>query len=379
MNNTKIPYGKQHIDDNDINEVCSVLRSDWLTTGPKIPEFERMVSEYVNSKYAVAVSSGTSALHCCMYALNIGIDDEVIVPSMTFAATASCVRFQNATPIFVDVFPDTLLINFHEVKKKITQKTKAIIAVDYAGQPCDYDELKKIADQYDIKIVSDACHSIGSMYKGKMTGSIADLTVFSFHPVKHITTGEGGMITTNNLEYAERMKRFRNHGINFDSQKRYKHKNWFYEIEEIGYNYRITDIQCALGISQIKKLPSFLERRKEIASIYDSHFSNMNWINPLKVQKNIRHAYHLYIVQLDARIDRNEIYLKMLKKGIYLNVHYIPVHLHPAFRKIATTKETSCPVAEKANILTLPIFPGMTDKNVEYVVVSLSNNFTYNQ
>jgi len=371
MNDIKIPYGKQYIDDSDINAVCTVLRSDWLTTGPKISEFERIVSEYVNSRYAVAVSSGTSALHCCMYALNIGDQDEVIVPSMTFAATANCVRFQNATPIFVDVFPDTLLINFHEVKKKITQKTKAIIAVDYAGQPCDYDELKSIANQHNIRIVSDACHSLGSMYKDQMTGSIADLTVFSFHPVKHITTGEGGMIMTNNSDYADRMKRFRNHGIDLDIHKRYQNKNWLYQIEDVGYNYRITDIQCALGISQMRKIPAFIEKRKEIASIYDQHFINIDPINPLKKNQHISHAYHLYVVQLDQTIDRNDVLQKMRDKGIYLNIHYMPVHLHPVYMKNSFSNKNLCPIAESANIVTLPIFPLMTDKEIDCVATSL--------
>ena len=256
-----IPYGRQFIDEEDIQAVVEVLRSDWLTTGPKIEEFEHAMAAYMGATHAVAVSSGTSALHCAMYSIGIGKGDEVIVPPMTFAATANCVVFQGGTPIFVDVDPDSLLIVPEKIEKKITPRTKAIIAVDYAGHPCDYDKLYEIAKKNKLVLVADSCHALGAEYKGRRSGTFADLNIFSFHPVKHITTGEGGMITTKNADYADRMRIFRNHGITTDHRQREKQGSWFYEMVNCGYNYRITDFQCALGICQLQKLPKFFKRR----------------------------------------------------------------------------------------------------------------------
>jgi perosamine synthetase len=252
-----IPYGRQWIDADDIAAVCEVLRSDWLTTGPKIPEFEAVFSRYVGTKFAVAVSSGTAALHCAMYALGIGPGHEVIVPTMTFAASANCVVYQGGIPVFVDVAPDTLLIDPKEVERNITPQTKAIIAVDYAGQPCDYDALKEIAARYRLSMVADACHALGASYRGRSVGSLADLSVFSFHPVKHITTGEGGIITTDNEEYAKRLRIFRNHGITSDHREREVQGSWFYEMVDLGYNYRITDFQCGVGWRGGRRLPGY--------------------------------------------------------------------------------------------------------------------------
>ena len=294
-----IPYGKQLIEDDDIDAVTEVLRSAWLTTGPKVAEFEEAFARQVGAKYAVAVSSGTAALHAAMFSARISLDDEVIVSSMTFAASANCVVFQGGTPIFADITPDTLLIDPKDVEKKMTGKTKAIIAVDYAGHPCDYDALKEIANRNNLLLVADACHSLGASYKGIPVGSLADLNVFSFHPVKHITTGEGGMITTNNEEYANRMRIFRNHGINMNDQRqRIAQGSWLYEMVELGYNYRITDFQCALGINQLRKLPRWLERRRKIAGQYDLAFSGIKAIGPLSVKPDIEHAYHLYVVKI---------------------------------------------------------------------------------
>ncbi|WP_456324643.1 UDP-4-amino-4,6-dideoxy-N-acetyl-beta-L-altrosamine transaminase [Desulfonauticus submarinus] len=377
-----IPYGCQSIDEDDIVSVCSVLRSDWLTTGPKVSEFEQAIANYVGARYAVAVSSGTAALHCAMYALGIGPGDEVIMPPITFAATANCVCYMGGRPVFADVEPDTLLINPDDVEKQITPKTKAIIAVDYAGQPCDYDKLQVLAKKYGLALVADGCHALGAKYKGKKVGSLADLTVFSFHPVKHITTGEGGAIVTDNEELAERMRKFRNHGISLDAQQREKIGSWFYEIEELGYNYRITDIQCALGISQLKKLPVFLKRRREIARQYDLAFKDIKEIFPLTVKKNILHAYHLYVVRLNSKLagmDRKDLFQKLRKKGIGVNVHYIPVHLHPFYRRKFGYGLGLCPVAEDAyeEILSLPIFPGMGDGDVERVVEAVKNSLSF--
>jgi len=274
----------------------AVLKSDYLTTGPKVAEFEHAVSTYVGAKHGVAVASGTAALHCAMYALGIGPGDEVIVPPITFAATANCVCFMGGIPIFADVDPATLLINPQEVEKKITKKTKAIIGVDYAGQPCNWDGLRDIAHRHCLPLVADGCHAIGAKYKGRKVGSLADMTVFSFHPVKHVTTGEGGMVVTDDPEYAASIRLFRNHGINTDARQRELTKAWFYEMVDLGYNYRITDIQCALGVSQLRKNDTWLARRRDIASIYDNFFLGNTLVAPLAKAEGCAHAYHLYVV-----------------------------------------------------------------------------------
>lgn len=280
-----IPYGRHFVEEDDIAGVVEVLRSDWLTTGPKVEHFERAFADLVSAKYAVAVSSGTAALHAAMFALGIGPGDEVIVPAMTFAATANCVVFQGGTPVFADVDPETLLIDPLSVSDRITPKTKAIIAVDYAGQPCDYDALEAVAEGHNLTLVADACHSLGARYKERPAGSLASLSAFSFHPVKHITTGEGGMIATDDPKLAERMRIFRNHGITTDHRQREKQGSWFYEMQELGYNYRITDFQCALGISQLRKLPGWIALRREIAIRYDEAFRSFARVEPLIRQK----------------------------------------------------------------------------------------------
>jgi len=396
-----IPYGRQWIDEEDIQAVVEVLRSDWLTTGPKVSEFEQAFACLVGTKEAVAVSSGTAALHAAMYAIGIGPGDEVILPPMTFVATANAVVFQGGTPVFADVDADTLLIDPKEVETKITTQTKAIIAVDYAGQPCDYDALLTIAAKHDLFLVADACHSLGAEYKGKKVGTLANLTVFSFHPVKHITTGEGGMVTTDNPEFAERMRLFRNHGITRDPKRfssltsppasperagsRWRAGDlrpltsdfsWYYEMEDLGYNYRITDIQCALGISQLRKLPDWVARRREIAKYYDSVFADIPTVNPLVVKSYAYHAYHLYVVRLslsDLTAGRSAVFSSLRAMGIGVNVHYIPVHLHPFYREKFLTGPGLCPVAETAyeQIISLPMFPGMSDHQVEVVISTL--------
>jgi len=368
-----IPYSKQYIDEEEIKAVEKVLRSNWLTTGPKVAEFESEFANYVHVKHAIAVNSGTAALHCAMYALSVGPGDEVIVPSMTFAATANCIVFQKGTPIFVDVVPDTLLISPDEIEKSITDKTKVVIAVDYAGHPCDYESLREITKKYSLSLVADSCHALGGEYQGEKVGSLADLTVFSFHPVKHITTGEGGMITTDNKELANRLYTFRNHGITSDSQQREAQHSWYYEMVTLGYNYRITDIQCAMGICQMKKLPTFLARRREIAKIYDKAFSTSEKITPLAVRSDSLHAYHLYVIGIKGGY-RNQVFKTLREKGIGVNVHYIPPHLHPFYRNHFNTNLGDCPVAEAAyeQILSIPIFPGMTNDDIERVITSVS-------
>lgn len=378
-----LPYGRQWIDETDIQAVIEVLRSDWLTTGPKVEEFERAFAAFVGVKEAVAVSSGTAALHAAMYAIGIGTGDEVIVPPMTFAASANCVVFQGGVPVFADVDPDTLLLDSAQVEAKITPQTKAIIAVDYAGQPCDYDALRAVASRHGLILVADACHALGGSYKGRPVGSLADLNAFSFHPVKPITTGEGGMITADDPKLAQRMRIFRNHGITTDHRQREQQGSWFYEMMDLGYNYRLTDIQCALGLNQLRKLPEWVKRRREIAQRYDEAFAGIPAVEPLKVRNDVSHAYHLYMIRLDLsqlQVTRAKVFSALRAEGIGVNVHYIPVHLHPFYRERFGTGPGLCPVAEAAyeRLITLPIFPAMTDADVDAVIRAVCKVVTSN-
>ncbi len=369
-----IPYGRQWIDEEDIQAVVKVLRSDWLTTGPMVEEFEKAVAQFVGAQYAIAVSSGTAALHAAMYAAGIAEGDEVILPPMTFVATANAVVYERGTPVFVDVDPNTLLIHLPKIERQITSRTKAIVAVDYAGHPCDYDALRAIAQCHGLILIADACHALGGVYKGRKVGTLADLTVFSFHPVKHITTGEGGMVVTDNPGFAARIRKFRNHGISADHLQRSRQGTWFYEMEDLGYNYRLTDFQCALGLSQLRRLTEWVRRRQEIACQYDQAWADSPAIQPLSVRPFVSPAYHLYVVQLDLsrlQADRAEIFAALRKEGIGVNVHYLPVHLHPFYRRLLGTGPGLCLAAEKAyqGILSLPIFGQMSDREVEQVIV----------
>jgi perosamine synthetase len=361
-----IPYGRQAIDEADIAAVVEVLRSDYLTTGPKVAEFEARVAAYCGVGHGIAVSNGTAALHCCMHALGIGPGDEVIVPPVTFAATANSVLFQGGVPVFADVDPRTLLLDPQAVEACITPRTRAVIGVDYAGQPCDWDALRAIADRAGVALVADGCHALGAAYKGCRVGSLADMTVFSFHPVKHVATGEGGMVVTDNHAFAERARLFRAHGISSDARSREAAGAWFYEMEELGYNYRLTDIQCALGISQMGKLGEFLRRRREIAHRYDDGFAGTD-VAPLSVREDVEHAYHLYVVRVP---DRDTAFDSLRGQGVGVNVHYIPVHLHPYYKTRLGLGPGLCPQAEAAyeSILSLPMFPAMTDEEIDYVI-----------
>ena len=373
-----IPYGRQSIDEEDVQAVVAALQSNWLTTGPKVMEFEEAFARSTDTQCGVAVSSGTAALHAAMYAIGIGPGDEVIVPPMTFAATANCVVFQRGTPIFCDVEPDTLLIDPKQIEEKTTSRTKAVIAVDYGGHPCDYDTIRVITDKYALNLVADACHALGAYYKDRPVGSLADLSTFSFHPVKHITTAEGGMITTDDPHLAQKMRVFRNHGITSDHHQREVQGSWFYEMVDLGYNYRLTDIQCALGISQLGKLPTWIERRQAIARRYNEFFSQLSAVKPLALKENVLNSYHLYVIKVDfteLRTERAELFARLRNKGIGVNVHYVPVHLHPFYQRNFGTRPGMCPVAEAAyeQILSLPIHVRMTDADVATVCATFQN------
>jgi len=372
----QLPYGRHTITEDDIDAVVEVLRSDWLTTGPAVERFENAIAAYTGASHAVAVSSGTAALHAVMHALGIRPGDEVVVPPITFAATANAVVYCGGTPIFADVKPGSLLLDPARVVEKITSRTRAVVAVDYAGQPCDYDELREIARQHNLALVADACHAIGATYKNRKVGTLADLTAFSFHPVKHITTGEGGMITTNEAGFAKRMRAFRNHGITTDHKERNEKGSFFYEMVDLGFNYRISDFQCALGTSQLRKLPLWLKQRESIARKYDEQLRVVKGVRPLEGHPDRTHAYHLYVIRLDLQTGsspRAKVFAALRQQGIGANVHYLPVHLHPFYRTRFGYGEGLCPVAEAAyeEILSLPIYPQMDDADVLRVVDSL--------
>lgn len=367
-----IPYGRQTIDEDDINAVVDVLKSDYLTTGPKIAEFEQAVASYTGAKYAVAISNGTSALHAACFAAGIGRGDEVITTPLTFAASANCVLYCGGTPVFADVDPYTYNIDPEDIRKKITDKTKAIIAVHLAGQPCDMDEIHSIAQEHNLIVIEDGAHALGSVYKGKKVGCLSDMTTFSFHPVKPITTGEGGMIMTDNEELYKRLVLFRSHGITRDESMMTRNEGpWFYQQLDLGYNYRITDIQCALGCSQMRKLDKFLKRRRELAERYNNAFIECdNIVTPYQLS-DTQSGWHLYIVQVKNH-DRKQVFETLRDKGIGVNVHYIPVYMHPYYQEHGY-KDVHCANAEEiySHIISLPLYPGLTDDQQDYVIDTL--------
>jgi perosamine synthetase len=365
-----LPYGRQAIDEKDVQAVLDALRSDYLTTGPRVEAFEQAFCEFTGCRHAVAVSSGTAALHAAMAALEIGPDDEVIVPTLTFAASANCVLYRGGQPILVDVKPGNLLVSPDAIEEAITPRTRAIVAVDYAGHPCDYDAIGRIADKHGLAVVADSCHSVGGAFRGQSVGTLAGLNCFSFHPVKHLTTGEGGMVTTANDAWADALRRFRNQGISRDHRQRAEAQSWVYEIAELGFNYRLTDVQCALGKSQLKRVPEWVDRRRQIAARYNHALERIDLVDALEVSEDVVHAYHLYVVQLNLHrlsASREQVFRALRAEGVGVNVHYIPVHTFALYRSGAGT--VSLPAAEAAydRILTLPMYPGLTDADVDNV------------
>jgi UDP-4-amino-4,6-dideoxy-N-acetyl-beta-L-altrosamine transaminase len=377
-----LPYGRHEIDEDDIAAVTRALRSEWLTSGPAVGEFERAFAAAVGAEHAVAVNSGTAALHAAMFAAGVGPGDEVIVPPMTFAATANAAVYLGATPVFADVCEDTLLIDPQQVAGRITPRTRAVVGVDYAGQPCDYAALRSaiasaVRPDRAIVLVADACHAIGGRDGVRPVGTLADLNTFSLHPVKHVTTGEGGAVTTADAAAAASMRMFRNHGITSDHQQRSAQASWLYEIVDLGYNYRLTDVQCALGVSQLSKLAARVARRQAIAAEYARAFASIPEVQPLGVRAGVSHAYHLFVVRVDtARLgcDRATLFSALRRENIGVNVHYIPVHYHPFYRQRFGTGPGLCPIAEAAyeQIVTLPLFPAMTAGDIRDVVEAVT-------
>ena len=381
----KIPGTRQTIDEDDVQAVINAMHDPLLTTGPRVEEFERAFAQATDCRFAVAVNSGTAALHCAAHACGIGANadsaniDEVIVPAISFVATSNVALYLGAKPVFADVEADTLRIDVDDVERKLTPRTRAIIAMDYGGQPCDYAALRSIADKHQLMLIADACHSLGGSSGARQVGSLADCSCFSLHPAKQITAGEGGMITTDDLELAANMRAFRNHGIGSNHRQRQKAATHRYQMQELGFNYRLTDIQCALGLSQLKKLDQFTRMRNEVADRYDELLRRFDFLTPLTTMPGMQSARHLYVVKWNADIagiTRDDAFGLLRQRSIGVNVHYQPIYQQPYYQRIIDGDEIDaprCPVADEVyeSILSLPVYPGMTPEQIDYVVESL--------
>ncbi len=375
VRSTLLPYGRHSIDDADIAAVTEALRSAWLTTGPRVEELERGFAQMAGVQHAVAVNSGTAALHAALAASSIGATDEVIVPAITFAASSNAALYVGAKPVFADVDAETLLLTAETAERCRTARTKAVIAVDFAGQPCDYATLVPWARAHGIVLIADACHALGGRFHGRTVGGLADASTFSLHPVKAMTTGEGGVITTDDGELARRARRFRNHGIDTDHREREKLGTWAYDMVELGFNYRLSDINCALGVSQLAKVPAWRQRRAEIAAIYERAFAVDSCVAPLVTRPGIEHGHHLFAVRLRSdrlRVGRPEVFAALRAEGIGVAVHYRPVYLMSHYRSLGYAAG-ACPVAEAAYdaLLSLPMFPAMSDQDAADVIAAV--------
>jgi perosamine synthetase len=369
-----IPYGRQEIGEDDIAAVGEVLRSDWLTTGPAVEQFERTFAGLVGAQHAVAVNNGTAALHVAMLAAGVGPGDEVIVPTLTFAASANAARYVGADVVFCDVRADTLSIDVGMAASLVTRRTKAIVVVDYAGIPCDLDAVMRLADEHGLVVIEDACHAVGATYRGRPVGSIAHLSTFSFHPVKHLTTGEGGMITTADPALDQRLRRLRNHGIDTDARQRETAGTWEYDAVELGYNFRLSDINAALGASQVAKVTGWVERRRELAERYQALLQGLP-LTTLMEPDHVRASWHLFPILLDLEAGtptRSEVFAHLRAAGIGVNVHYRPLHLHTTFAQASGSRRFPVAEAAYARLLSLPMWHGLLDDEQERVVVELS-------
>jgi UDP-4-amino-4,6-dideoxy-N-acetyl-beta-L-altrosamine transaminase len=370
---TLLPYGRQWIDESDIQAVVEVLRSDWITQGPNIEHFEKSVAEYVGARYAVAFCNGTAALHAACHAAGIGPGDEVITTPITFLASSNAVLYCGGTPVFADIRPDTYNIDPDQVAAKITPRTKAIIGVDLAGQPVEADRLSMLAKDHGLIFIQDAAHSLGASYGGRKVGTWADMTMFSFHPVKHVTTGEGGIIVTDREDLRDALLLFRNHGMTKDPRLLEKNDGpWYYEMHDLGFNYRMTDIQAALGVSQMSKLQHFVDRRRKIAARYNEAFAGVPGLKIPYQHPSAESSWHLYVLSWDEEVfpgGRDRAFAELRNMNIGTQVHYIPIYLQPYYRKLGYPSGL-CPNAEAyyREALSIPIFPAMTDKDIEDVI-----------
>ena len=375
---TPLNYGRQWVDEDDIQRVVEVMAGDWLTMGPAVRDFESAVADYTGAKEGVAVNSGTAALHAAAFAAGIGPGDEVIVSTITFAASSNCVLYLGGKPVFADILPDTMNIDPADVERKITPRTKAIVTVDYTGQPCDYDPLREIAEHHRLVIIEDAAHALGATYRGRKVGTINEMTTLSFHPVKHITTGEGGMVVSDDPELVKRMRSFRSQGVDLDFRARQGQLSWFYEVVHLGYNYRIPDINCVLGLSQLAKLDKWLARRRELAARYNAVFDEWPEIETPGLLADCQPAWHLYVIRLNLErlsVGREQIFRALHAEGFGVNVHYIPVPWHPYYQNLGPEyTRGQWPAAESTyeRIISLPMFPRMTDDDFDDVIAAMT-------
>jgi UDP-4-amino-4,6-dideoxy-N-acetyl-beta-L-altrosamine transaminase len=372
-----ILYATQWIDDEDIEAVVAALKSPYLTQGPLVEKFEQALAQYCGAKYAVALNSGTSALHAACFAAGVGIGSEAITSPITFVASANAVLYCGGRPVFADVEPATVNIDPAEIANNITTRTKALIPVHFAGQPADLEAIQKIAQKHKLTVIEDAAHALGAEYHGSPIGSCrySNMTCLSFHAVKHITTGEGGAVTTNDEKLYQKLLRFRTHGITRapEELQRKDEGSWYYEMQELGFNYRITDFQCALGINQFRKLDSFVKRRREIVARYNQAFREVEGLSVLAEKEDVKSSWHIYPVRVKG--DRKTIFNKLREKGLGVNVHYLPVYLQPYYQKLGY-RQGLCPKAENyyQQAITLPLFPKMSDEDVKTVIFAVKNS-----
>jgi len=388
---THYSYGRQFIHEEDIQAVADVLRSDWLTQGPLIPQFEKALCEKLGSQYASVVCNGTAALHLAALALGWKGGDVVLTTPITFVASANCVLYAGATPDFVDIDPASYTIDINLLEAKIKKirttgnKIKAVVGVDFAGHPCDWESLRYLANKYEFRLINDYCHALGAKYKGEISYAVkyADVAILSFHPVKHITTGEGGAILTNDASIDRKIKMLRNHGITKDEQLLEKNEGpWYYEMHFLGFNYRITDFQCALGLSQLQRLDQYIQKRRAIANFYNDVFVNYERFIIPGVSNIVEHAYHLYPLQIkfdEISITKKEFFERMRKRKILCQVHYIPVHLQPYYRQYFQYKQGDFPLAEQfyEREVSMPLYPSLEQEDLDYISKSILDSLSH--
>jgi len=367
----EIPFHKPYLDQKEIDSAINAIKSGWLTMGPKTIEFENSFSKYIGSEYSISTNSATAALHLALSVLGIKEGDEVIIPTNTFTSTAESIIYTGAKPVLCDIDYSTHNIDVAFIEKLITKRTKAIIPVHFGGYPCDMNEIKFLANKYNLYIIEDAAHALPSFYYSKMIGTISDITCFSFYATKTLSTGEGGMLTTNNKDIAEKVKLKRLHGISRDAWKRQDNDNdWFYEVVDLGYKYNLTDIHSSIGIEQLKKVDLMHQQRKKIASLYKQALASK--IECITELSEIQSSWHLFVIKVD---NRNELYKKLKENGIKTSVHFIPIHRHPFYKRTYSYIDTDYPVANKVyeESLSLPIYPGLNNNSIEYIINNILN------